>query len=63
MCLRADLIWSHQIYFNYVIKIQGEVGDSMEITANAAANSSSVLNAAISRSKNETVEGLVENII
>lgn len=37
---------------------QGEVGDSMEITANAAASSSSVLNAAVSRSKNDTVEGI-----
>nr|WIM49540.1 HIF1a pathway protein [Daphnia magna] len=35
---------------------QGDVGDSMEITANAAANSSSVLNAAISRSKNDIAE-------
>jgi hypothetical protein len=31
----------------------------MEITANAAANSSSVLNAAISRSKNDTIDGMV----
>ena len=35
----------------------------MEITANAAANSSSVLNAAVSRSKNDTVEGNLKKTV
>lgn len=35
----------------------------MEITANAAASSSSVLNAAVSRSKNDTIEGITNETL